>query len=346
MADLDLSPAQRAVLLTGLPIAASEPPPSVSPEKLGALVGWATAERLVGLLAHALDGDDLVVDGTGTDVVMERLRQAHLSGMRSSLAAEATGLAAIEALRAAGVEPFVFKGIATAHLDYDDPSQRPFFDADLLVPRPDLPRAIDALSVAGFRRNGPSIGRRWEHRFARAVELRFRDGVELDLHASLATGYFGQVLDHDLVRTDVIDVSLGGIGFRAFGPTARLLISCYAIVLSRGPNLRLYADLVRQLAVTGSDWRLAAHWAGAGECVIAGALRRAGMLLDLSHPAIEWAQDVVPLATPQRALDLAQVAETDGWSADARSALLALGLVDRARFMAGIAESRLRRRWR
>jgi hypothetical protein len=266
--------------------------------------------------------------------------------MRSSLAAEATGLAAIEALRAAGVEPFAFKGIAAAHLDYDDPSQRHFFDADLLVPRPDLARAIDALSAAGFRRNGPSIGRRWEHRFARAVELRFRDGVELDLHASLATGYFGWTLDHDRLRLDREEFDLGGIECSAFGPTGRFLISCYAVVLSRGPGLRLQRDMAQQLFVTGVDWKATAAVAGEGEAVVAEALRRLNSRTGTTHPAFSWAAHFPASPTASSALRLAERAATEGWSADARSTMLALGPVDRVRFIGPALAHRLRRNYR
>jgi hypothetical protein len=274
------------------------------------------------------------------------LDEAVLAGTRSSLAAEATGLAAVVALRSAGIDAVVFKGLATAHLDYDDPMERTFFDADILVARDDLAPAVAVLSDAGFRRGPVTVRPSWEFRYARAVELLHDDGAELDLHAALATGYFGVLLDHDLVRTDTVRIELGGIECLAFGSTARLLISCYAIVLSRGPGLRLYGDLVRQLTVTGADWRAAAEWAGPGESVIAEALRRLGAVLDIANEAIDWARTVVPSPTARRALEYAVNAERVGWSADARSALLALGPVDRIRFITGIAENRLRRRQR
>jgi hypothetical protein len=114
-------------------------------------------------------------------------------------------------------------------------------------------------------------------------------------------------------------------------------------VLSRGPALRLYGDLARQLLVVGADWQTAARWADDGDCVIAEALRRVGAVLDIEHEALDWARTVVPSERAQRALDLAVTAEAAGWSADARSTMLALDAKDRARFVLGVAELRLRR---
>ena len=237
----------------------------------------------------------------------------------------------------------MFKGIATAHLDYDDPSQRHFFDADLLVPRPDLPRAIDVLSAAGFGRDGPSISRRWEHRFARAVELRFRDGVELDLHASLATGYFGWTLDHDLLRLDRKEIDLGGIECSAFGPMGRFLISCYAVVLSRGPSLRLQRDLAQQLFITEADWRSAAAIAGEGAAVSAEALRRLDARTRVAHPAFVWAVEFSESPTASSALRLAEQAETEGWAAMLAARCSRSGVADRVRFIGPVLARRLRR---
>jgi hypothetical protein len=356
-----LTLAQRTVLLSGVPIEArlgerSDGPPQPSDEaaavtvtldEFRSLIGWAQAERLCGLLwrAHQAGELSIVAGASPASVagVEAALREAVVAALQSSLAAEATGLCAVGALRSAGIEALLFKGLATAHLDYSDPAERTFFDADVLVARRDLPAAVAQLARAGFSRAPSRLRPSWERRFARAVELRNRSGVELDLHAALATGYFGQRLDHDLVRTDRATVDLGGVECHAFGSTARLLISCYAIVLSRGPALRLYGDLARQLLVVGADWRTAARWAGDGDCVVAEALRRVGAVLDIEHEALDWATTVVPSERAQRALDLAVIAEAAGWSADARSTLLALGAKDRARFALGVAELRLRR---
>ncbi len=276
----------------------------------------------------------------GADVDAPRV--AHLAGLRGSLAAEATGVAAVAALADAGIEPTLFKGLANAHLDYDRPEQRTFFDADLLVSRREFAATVDILVAAGFTRTTPPLRERWEQRFARAIELRSPDGVELDLHASLATGYFGEILDHDALRDDAqanagaSTVRLAGVDHRCFGPAGRLLISSYAIVLSRGPGIRLLRDLAQQLLVTGADWKHATRLAGDGESVLAGALLEMAGQLGITHEAIDWARTVTPSPAAARALAYARDAEHQGWSADARSTMLALGPVERIRFLTGI----------
>ena len=302
--------------------------------ELEGLVAWARDERLIGLLWAALQATELViapdVDRERSDRLSSMVQEAVLSGLRSALAAEATGVAALEALRSGGIDAHACSRASRRPTSTTTiPPSRVFYDADLLVARRDLGSAVAVLSDAGFRRVSIAMRPSWERRFAAGGRIRYERGVELDLHAAIATGYFGQVLDHDLLRTDLASVHLGGGEYSAFGPTGRLVVSCYTIVLSRGPQLRLYADLARQLLVSGADWQLAARWAADGDCVIAEALRRLGVLLDIDHDAIDWAGTVVPSTTARRALDYAVRAERDGWSADARSALLAL-TVDRS----------------
>lgn len=371
----DLSAAQRAVATIGLPDASTNDGGApragrhLGHDELTALIGWAARERLDGLLWLALTtgriagppsttghrnapSEGLEVAGSETapgPTLDERARHIHLTGLRSSLAAEATAATAIATLRDAGIAAHVFKGLANAHLDYDTPQQRTFFDADLLVHRSDFGAAIEALADAGFTRTLPPLRERWEQRFARATELRSPDGVELDLHASLATGYFGEILDHDALRDQPATVHLGGVDCDAFNASARLLISSYAIVLSRGPGIRLLRDLAQQLLVTGADWREAARLAGDGAAVLADALLQTGRTLGIDHEAIDWATGVEPSPTASRALAHAADAHDEGWSADARSTMLALGPMDRIRFLAGVvlpSRSNLRARGR
>jgi hypothetical protein len=234
------------------------------------------------------------------------------------------------------------KGLAAAHLDYPGTEWRHSGDADLLVRRADLDRVCGALARRGFRRTELSLGWWWERRYMKAMVWESPSDVEVDVHAAIAVGYFGMSLDHDaLTDRPSSSISLGGIAARGLGDASRFVTSCYAAVLGRGAQLRLLRDIAQQLLVTDIDWRRAVELArrGDGESVMATAMVRTAAVLglDMSHEALAWAASVVPSRRARTALDLARKGETAGWSADARSALLALGPVDKARFLAGIA---------
>ncbi len=217
-------------------------------------------------------------------------------------------------------------------------------------PAPTFERAIGALTAEGFRKSPTALSPRWERRFARACELRSPDGVELDLHAAVATGYFGAVLDHDRLRTAPDHVSLGGEVVPVFSLPGRALISCYGVVLSRGPGLRLRRDLVQQFDRIGDRWGEVVELGGAaGGAVIAEATATLAATFGpgrVRSDLAAWASTLEPDRRARRALELAQQGVTSGWSADARSAMMALGVHDRLRFGTGVAAARVRRELR
>ena len=139
-------------------------------------------------------------------------------------------------LRRAGSEAYVFKGLATAHLD-DTTRRTERSTTPTCTWRGATSSARSMPWTASDSRRAPTpMSRRWQRRFARACEMRSSDGVELDLHAAVATGYFGVRLDHDRLRSDRERVVLGGETVSVFSAPARALISCYGVVLSRGPG--------------------------------------------------------------------------------------------------------------
>jgi hypothetical protein len=316
-------------------------------ESFRRLVAWAVDERLTGLLGDAIDEGTIVLEPRSAAGLADEAREAHRTVVRHTLGAEATAIEVIELLAGHSIVAYSFKGVANAHLDYPDPALRTFLDADLHVERPRFGDAITALLAAGYTRTSVPLGERWERRFARACELRAPNGIEVDLHASVATGYFGAVLDHDALRADPDSIALAGRTLPAFSLPARALISSYSIVLSRGPGLRLQRDLTQQVIALASDWPLMIDLVGRdGEAVVAQALTTVGATFGPAHvdaDALAWASTVTPTTTARRALELADRAHDEGWSADARSTALALGALESARFGFGIAVGRLRR---
>jgi hypothetical protein len=273
---------------------------------------------------------------------LQAARTAHLGALRVALACEATAVEVTQVLRAAGLQVWLHKGVAVAHLDHPDPGLRTFADTDVLVARRDLQRAVAALESARFVRAKPAHYPWWERRFLRGVGMVSPDGVEVDLHASLVVGWFGERLDHAALRglgTDALE--LGGVQCSALGAAGRFLAACYAAELSRGPGRRYLRDLAQLILVTECDWRAAVRVArvGEGDIVIARAVVRAwdSLGLDPLHPVMWWASEVRASPTAARALQLAVAGLRDEWRADAKSSLLAYGPFDSARFLAGIA---------
>jgi len=346
-----MTPAEHAVLSARLEGAApTASPVTLDGDEFDQLLQWSSNERLFGLLVAALEDGAVVVGSDHDDHLdaLERAGDSHRSALRNTLAAEATAVQAVRVLRSARIEAFVFKGSATAHLDYPDPAMRSFYDADLHVNRADFGAAIDALVADGYRKSPTPMSARWERRFARACEMRSSDGVELDLHAAVATGYFGMVLDHDLLRRSSCSVDMGGEPVSAFSLPARTLISAYGVVLSRGPGLRLERDLAQQLANLGDRWPELIELAGYdGTAVIAKALDVISATFGDDAPHVDLAAGLgasTPSPPAMRALRHAEEATHAGWSADARSSMMALGAIDRVRFTTGVVTSRFGRR--
>jgi len=345
-----MTPLERAVFAAGIPlpeVSSGHRHVAADPESFRSLLRWAADERLTGLLCQAIGDGSIALDTPSGSSLADEVHEAHRTLVRHSLGAEATAIEVIELLAEDGIVAYPFKGVANAHLDYPDPALRTFLDADLHVERPRFGDAITALLAAGYTRTSVPLGERWERQFARACELRAPNGVEVDLHASVATGFFGTILDDDALRAGPETIELAGRTLPAFSLPARALISCYSIVLSRGPGLRLQRDLAQQLVAMASDWPRMIDLAGRdGEVVVARSLDTVASMFGpalLEPDALDWASTVTPTKSARRALELADRAHDTGWSADARSTMLALDPTDTARYLGGIAIGRLRR---
>jgi hypothetical protein len=342
---------QRAVATFELPAVESiDGPLVVGDDHARRSFRWAVAERLAGLWCAAANDGVLQM----SPEVLEECRAAHVEVLRGALTCEATAVEVVSALAARGVQMWLHKGIPVAHLDHPDPARRSFVDVDLLVRRDELAVARGTLEQAGFSAVEPAGHPWWERRFARSVVFRSVEGVEVDVHATVAVGWFGEVLDHAALRgLEAEELVLGGVRCRALSAEGRFLASCYALELSRGPRVRYMRDLAQQLLVTECDWRAAVRIAGheRGDAVIARAVLRAAstLRLDPALPIVQWAFDVHPGSRARRALGYSEAAETHGWRADAHSIMLALGPLDRARFLAGVvfppSEVRAARHW-
>jgi hypothetical protein len=245
-----------------------------------------------------------------------------------------------------------------SHLDHDDPAERLFADADLLIRPADHARAIELLIGAGFGRSEPPVRGWWERRFGKAIVFYPVEGSELDLHLRITGGYFGQTIDHDSMWSRPGErFDLGGHAVVALDREDRLLHACCHCALGGGSGLRAVHDVAQLVLHAGADWQTVVDRArGHGaDSVVAEAIGRAwsAFSLDPGHPAAEWARDHRPSTSQAAALDAYRRAiGSDGWLPEGRSVLGALGPVDRARFLAGLAfpsraslRARQRGRW-
>lgn len=318
---MDLNYVRRAILTVGLDVAGVALPRPLTDDEVADIVDWAAQERLDGLAWLALAGPDSPWPLTETQ--RTALLECHLGGLRATVAAEAAAVWAVEILDRAAVRSWLLKGLASGHVDYPDPALRTSFDADLLVARRDLGTALDALLAAGCRRRTPPLRGWWERRYARAIELVSPDGVEIDLHAAIADGAFGVSFDHDALRRDSGWVELAGRRCDVLSPAGRLVAASVALVLTRGPNLRLARDIVQLRTRTSVAVDEARRLAGDWEGVVDEAVARSD-------------EQVVGHSIVDRP-GLAEGATPGAWSSDAMGVWGALAVWERPVYAIGIA---------
>ncbi len=144
-------------------------------------------------------------------------------------------LEATAALDRAGIESRVLKGVALAHTAYDDPADRVFGDADLLVPGREFTRAVHALEAAfGVERAQPEIRPGFDDRFGKEATLTV-GGVELDLHRTFVEGALGLTIQLDDLFAPPYRFPLGITELEALPMPPRLLHACYAAALGDWP---------------------------------------------------------------------------------------------------------------
>jgi hypothetical protein len=147
---------------------------------LGLAVTAAEEHRISPLLWRALGAAD-ALDALGPE-------RAVLSGTADAFAMEGLLLIpravalAVRPLTAAGLEPVIFKGPAVA-ARYPRPGLRPMEDIDLLLPRADHARALEALQSAGWRVVRAAEGEQYDtvlaHDEVPSLTLELHFGLEM-----------------------------------------------------------------------------------------------------------------------------------------------------------------------
>jgi Uncharacterised nucleotidyltransferase len=294
---------------------------------------------LIGLLSAAVEDGAIVLDDEQQVEVAETdLEAQHVALLREQRLLEVSAV-----LGRRSIEHRVLKGSATAHLDYPAPNLRTFADIDLLIRSRDLDRAVTALESHGGQRRSAEPRAGFAARFSKAVCVLGDDGIELDLHRSLAEGPFGLAMAPDELFASSEAFVLGGRTLDALGADERLIHACCHALLGRpDPELRPQRD-VAQLALSETVdrervERLTRRWRC--RAVVAGAIKLTWSTLTLrvDDPWRQWAHEYVPDRFERRALACYRYAPQQSYARQAIAGTLAVRRpVDKVRYALALA---------
>ncbi|MDX2380560.1 MAG: nucleotidyltransferase family protein [Acidimicrobiia bacterium] len=195
------------------------------------------SQWLLGLVERGVLEGGLVLDHDADAI----LRSRALAASMSATTLESRGGAAIAALRDAGIGTRVIKGVAIAHLDYDDPGDRHFGDIDVLVHGSDIAASVAVLEQAGFRRHYPEPTAGFDEHLGKGVALENDEQVVIDVHRTLALGYYGTRLPIERLWDRPQPMAVGDIEVTTM-PRLNRFLHC-AIHMSLSPSRRISSGL-------------------------------------------------------------------------------------------------------
>ncbi|MGI9604728.1 MAG: nucleotidyltransferase family protein, partial [Acidimicrobiales bacterium] len=133
-------------------------PPELDGAAFDSLRSACQQHRLMPLLADAFATGRLVVDDEARQMAVDDA----VAAMGVAVGIEMAALRATAALEKAGVEYRITKGLATAHLDYENPALRQFADADILVRPSQFEGAVSALDAQEMKIKHAIRGSQWQ----------------------------------------------------------------------------------------------------------------------------------------------------------------------------------------
>lgn len=208
-------------------------------------VWFAREERAIPLLSA-------LVNGWPADAPAElrqEVRQLQGTAMMRCVELEHHASEVVSALGRVGIEHALLKGIATAHLDYPDPSMREFSDIDLLVSPERLAEAMTVLAAEGWAQ-GYALPR-YHQEFTHAVTL-VKGRIELDLHQRIAHRALGLLVPTQELLRDRVPLALPALESSALSATDRLIHAAIHSATSNIPQRRRVSSLADVLVLASS----------------------------------------------------------------------------------------------
>lgn len=253
-------------------------PAAVPASPLAAELDEIVAQRLAGLLLrYARDAGVRLEPGE-----REVLQRASFSWTSAAALAAASGAAALESLRAAGVSGVVSKGPGIARL-YPGLECRPYADVDVLVAPGDFARSVQVLEGQGWAEEDRNL-QPWAY-FRRAcregVNLRRDEAGSVDVHHRFPPWIWTDRLPVADVAARAQEVSAAGETFACLAPADNLMVAALHLISDRnapGRTLMVWRDVVQLAAAVPVDEAVRTARAGG----LAGWLR--ALLLALPEP--------------------------------------------------------------
>jgi putative nucleotidyltransferase-like protein len=216
----------------GLPGARPEPLPPFAAAAWDAFRDDVVDQRLAGLALECAADGVLTLD----DAQRDELLSLHEQQLAVDLRLERFLRTAARFLEAHGVAYRALKGPVVSRVAYARPELRSFADVDILLPGKQFDDAVELLCREldlARRFEQPRSG--FDRRFGKGVCLTAADGLELDVHRTLAAGPYGATLAVDeLFAAEPTRVRIGGHAVYGLPTGLAFVHACLHAVLGGG----------------------------------------------------------------------------------------------------------------
>ncbi len=161
---------------------------------------------------------------------MESLKAAYHGNLSRTIRLDQAVKEVVEGLKRENVPALVLRGPAVGEIVYGDNALRPYTDIDLLVPKPDAPRAKSALRGLGYAPLPSALDDRYYERHHLHLQYRNPHGVDVELHWSLDHPYTVFNIAYDELFREAVPGALLGTETRLLSPEHLLLTVCVHLV--------------------------------------------------------------------------------------------------------------------